>query len=77
MIGLIALSIGRLALVAIADPIPKHVQMTIKQCIMSLILINAAICLWIDPTYNGIQFPLVVIILIFPAILLGRWFRST
>lgn len=77
MVGLIGLSIGRLALTAIADPIPAHVQLTIKQCILSLILINAAICLWVDPTMGGVQFPLSVIVLIFPAILLGRWFKST
>ncbi|MEC9094773.1 MAG: UbiA family prenyltransferase [Planctomycetota bacterium] len=75
MIGMIGLSIGRLALAAIADPIPQRVQMTIKQCILSLILIHAAICLWVNP--SNVQLPLMVVILIFPAILLGRWFKST
>ena len=38
MIGLIGLSICRLGLMAIADPIPANVQVTVKQCIFSLIL---------------------------------------
>ena len=75
MIGFIGLSIGRLALMAIADPIPQNVQMTIKQCILSLILINAALCLWIQP--YQVFFAFSVVVLIFPTILLGRMFRST
>ena len=75
MVGVIGLSIGRLSLTAILDPVPRHVQATIKQCILSLILIHAAICLWVDR--SNVQFPLVVAILIFPALLLGRWFKST
>ena len=77
MIGLIGLSIGRLALMAIAEPIPAHVQVTIKQCIMSIILIDAAICLWIDPRPQSIYLAFSVVVLIFPAILFGRWFKST
>lgn len=77
MIGLISLSIGRLGLLAIADPIPTNVQMTIKQCIFSMILIHAAITLWVDPRPESIYLPVSIVVLIFPAILLGRWFRST
>lgn len=77
MIGLIGVSIGRLAMAAIADPVPANVQVAIKQCILSLILINAAICLWIDSRPESIYMAFSVVVLIFPAILLGRWFKST
>jgi 4-hydroxybenzoate polyprenyltransferase len=75
IIGAIGLSVVRLSLVAIADPTPRHVQMTIKQCILSLILINAALCFWVDP--EQYQFAFVVLVLLFPAIMLGQWFKST
>ena len=72
---LFAYSLIRFALRAIADPIPTNVQLTIKQCLLSIILIHAGIVFWIDT--NQVQFPLVVLMLLFPAILLGRWFKST
>lgn len=75
IILLIGLSIFRLGAQAILDPIPQHVQLTIRQSLLSLILINAAICLWIDS--HQIMFAFSVVVLIFPAILLGRWFHST
>lgn len=75
IITAIGISIVRLSAVAIADPTPRHVQMTIKQCILSLILINAALCFWVQP--NQIKFAFVVLVLLFPAIMLGQWFKST
>lgn len=74
-IVLFGISVVRLSLYAIMEPTPRNVQIAVKQCILQLILINAGLTLWIHS--QEIQLALVVSILYFPAILLGRWFQST
>lgn len=63
----------RRCVVAWMNPMPQRVQVAVKQAILSLIVIDAAACL-------GFRDPLVamlVIVLLVPATLLGRWIYST
>jgi 4-hydroxybenzoate polyprenyltransferase len=59
--------------VAIALPQPRQVQAAVKQCILSLVVLDAALCLLASPWYNGV----VVLALLIPALLLGKWVYST
>jgi len=60
-------------LVAISDPQPANVQAMIKHCILSLIMLNAAITLLTSGAVPG----LAIAALLVPGLLLGRWVYST
>ena len=63
----------RRCLMAMHDPEPRNVQLAVKNAILSLISINAAITLMVaGPLYGAIVFALVV-----PAMTLGIWIYST
>jgi 4-hydroxybenzoate polyprenyltransferase len=63
----------RRGFVAVNQPSPEHVQATVKQSIMSIIVFDAAICIAIAPT----PYALSVLALLAPAVILGRWVYST
>lgn len=72
MVALAAIIAIRCAL-AVIDPQPLRVQTAVKQCILSLIMLDAAVCLAVrGPTYA-----LVILLLLVPATFLGRWIYST
>lgn len=73
LLTILALPIGRRALVAITDPSPGKVQELVKFCLMSLILFDSAVTLAAAGAVPG----LAVIALIVPMFLLGRWVYST
>lgn len=58
---------------AIHNPTPGNVQVTIKQAILSLIVLNAAIILAVAATVPAV----LVFSLLIPTLLLGRWVYST
>lgn len=58
---------------AIRDPAPGHVQMVVKYSIMSLIVLDAAVCF----TIRGFAGAIPILILLVPTLLLGRWIYST
>jgi 4-hydroxybenzoate polyprenyltransferase len=60
-------------LLAVWDPSPARVQMAVKQGILTLIIIDAAVCF----AARGLAGALVIVVLIFPAMFLGRWVYST
>jgi len=63
----------RRALVAIADPHPLKIQAAIKQCIFSLIILDASVCLSTGNTAWGV----VIVALLLPMFVLGKWVYST
>jgi 4-hydroxybenzoate polyprenyltransferase len=65
--------IGFRCLRAVVEPLPTRVQMVVRQCILSLVLLDAAACFVV----RGMGGALAVMALLVPAILLGQWFRST
>ncbi|MGH7137287.1 MAG: UbiA family prenyltransferase [Pirellulales bacterium] len=71
--GLMALMIGWRGLRAIIDPLPVYVQGAVKQCLVSLIVLDAAVCLGVRGPYYGAA----IVLLIFPTMLLGKWIYST
>ena len=69
----LALLIGFRALKAIVQPVPYRVQMAVKQCILSLIVLDAAACFVVC----GTSYALIVLALLVPTVVLGRWIYST
>lgn len=71
--GLMALMIGWRGLRAIIDPLPVYVQGAVKQCLVSLIVLDAAVCLGVRGPYYGAA----IVLLIVPTMFLGKWIYST
>jgi 4-hydroxybenzoate polyprenyltransferase len=73
MLGLLALPIARRCAMTIADPAPERVQLAVKHCLMSIIVLDAAVVFVVTGGYEA----LIVLSLLVPAMLLGRWVYST
>lgn len=63
----------RRCLVAIGNPSPQRVQAAVKQCIFSLVVLDAAIAMVI----GQYAFAIGILALLVPMYLLGRWVYST
>jgi len=70
---LLTFSILRRCLLAIADPQPARVQAAVRQCIWSLIVLDAAVSMLVADWYWAVG----VLALLVPTMLLGRWVYAT
>ena len=70
---LITVSILRRCLVAIAAPSPRQVQSAVKQSILSLIVLDAAVALLMADWPYAVG----ILALLLPTLLLGKWVYST
>ena len=70
---LLTFTVARRCVIAIGSLEPKAVQVAVKQSILSLILIDAAICLAVGGLVAGIA----VVALLAPTLSLGKWIYST
>ena len=75
LLALVAVTVLRRCVMAISDPSPQTVQLAVKQAILTLIVIDASICLFAQP--SRIYYALFVLTLLAPTLWLGRWIRST
>lgn len=73
LLMLLSATIARRSLSAALKPSPQRVQTAVKQCIVSLIMLDAAVTMAVAGPYWG----LAVLALIVPMLLLGRWVYST
>lgn len=73
LLGMLAATIVRRAISAAFDGSPAAVQGAVKHAILSIIMLDAAVCVASAPTVYGI----VVVALLAPALLLGKWVYST
>ncbi len=71
--GLLGLLILRRPVAAIADPSLRRVQLAVKECILSLIVIDAVACYAV----RGVPWAIVILALLAPTLVLGRWIYST
>lgn len=71
--GLIGLLVGWRCLRAVVDPGPGSVQAAVRNCIFSLVILDAGACLAVQDRFWG----LVILALLAPTMLLGRWVYST
>lgn len=58
---------------AIIDPSPRQVQQAVRQLLLSLIMLDAVAAFAV----RGVEAACIVLLLLIPAILLGRWYYST
>ena len=58
---------------AVLEPIPPRVQMAVKQCILSLVILDAAVCY----VARGMFPAVMILLLLVPAVVVGRWIPST
>ena len=73
MLALLGLPIARRCVMTIADPVPERVQAAVKQCLLSIIVLDAAVTFVVGNWYDAV----IVLSLLVPAVLLGRWVYST
>jgi 4-hydroxybenzoate polyprenyltransferase len=75
MLLLVSLSIFRVAIMAVVDPKPQRVQAAVKQSLLTLIILDACVCMLAasqQPWYA-----IGVCALLAPMLWLGRWIYST
>jgi hypothetical protein len=70
MIGAI---IGWRCLWAVVEPVPYRVQVVVTHGIMSLVILDAFVCY----AARGVFWAVVILLLLVPAMTLGRWIRAT
>ncbi len=73
MLALLGLPIARRCVMTIADPTPERVQAAVKQCLLSIVIFDAAVTFVVGNWYDAVS----VLSLLVPAVLLGRWVYST
>lgn len=71
--ALLGLSIAWRLVRAVIDPVPALVQAGVKNCIFSLIVLDAAACLVVQDIFWGVA----ILLLLIPTMTLGRWIYST
>jgi 4-hydroxybenzoate polyprenyltransferase len=69
----LAIIIGRRCVAAIFEPLPKRVQSAVRQCIHSIIVLDAAISVGYASPYWGFA----VLSLLIPTMLLTLWLNAT
>lgn len=70
---LLTVSILRRGLMAVANPSPEQVQAAVKQCILSLIVLDASVALLMADWPYSVG----ILALLAPTLLLGKWVYST
>lgn len=71
--AVLALVIARQCIVAIVRPTPRHVQVAVRHCLRSIIVIDAAVALG----FCGVYWGCAVLLLLAPMLLLEQWFSTT
>ncbi len=79
--GLLAMGITWRCWRAVLHPGPKHVQAAVQFAIFSLIVLDAIVCVAArgmqDAAIGGIPGPILIVGLLLPTMLLGRWIYAT
>ena len=71
--SVIVVSIGWRSIAAIADPVPAKMQAAVKSGILGIIALDAAVIYGV----HGLGSAMGILLLMAPAVLLGRWVYST
>jgi heme O synthase-like polyprenyltransferase len=65
--------VGQRLVRAIFAPTPRNVQIAVKSSILSIVVLDAICCLGV----RGVEGAVIILLLLAPALLLGRWVYST
>jgi 4-hydroxybenzoate polyprenyltransferase len=74
VLGCVAVTLNRRALMAIQDPSPARVQGTIKIMLLSLVVFDAALALTVVPP---VPYPVAILALLAPTLMLARFLAVT
>lgn len=58
---------------AVIEPVPLRVRMAVAQCVLSLVMLDAALCY----STCGLLWAAMILLLLVPALFLGRWIAVT
>ena len=58
---------------AVIEPIPLRVQIAVTQCILSIVMLDALACYAV----RGVFWATMILLLLLPAMFLGRWIETT
>jgi 4-hydroxybenzoate polyprenyltransferase len=72
-LAMISIWILRRAILAIGEPSPARVQAAVKNCILSLIMLDATVCILVCDLAYGVG----IVLLLIPTLLVARWVYST
>ena len=73
LMALLGLLIGWRSIWAVVEPVRHRVQTAVRQFILSLVVIDAAVCF----AARGTAAAVTILLLLVPAIYFGRWIEST
>ncbi len=73
LMAVLAALVGFRSVRAVIEPASYRVQMAVKQCILSLVVLDAAACFVV----GGLTGAVVVLLLLVPMVVLGWWIEST
>jgi 4-hydroxybenzoate polyprenyltransferase len=73
MLGFVSFVIGRRLVIAILDPLPQHVQAAVKNCLLSLIVLDATALMAMRDWRQAVA----IVLLLIPTLILGKWVYST
>jgi len=73
LMSILGLVIGRHCLKAVIHPGPAQVQLAVRQCILSLVILDASVVFAVRQMHEAI----LVVLLLAPALVFGRWIGST
>ncbi len=73
LLGVLSALLAFRCLRAVVNPIPAQVQAAVKHCLLSIIILDAAVCFVVWGSTGAI----VILALLAPALLLGFWIPST
>jgi hypothetical protein len=71
--GLLGLLILWRCLWAIVRPVPMRVRIAVAQCVLSIVMLDAVACYGV----RGIGWACMILLLLLPAMFLGRWIEMT
>jgi 4-hydroxybenzoate polyprenyltransferase len=73
LLALLGIMIAWRPLWAIAIPEPHNIQRAVQQCLMSLVILDAAAVIPV----RGVLYAIPILVLVVPSVLLGRWLYAT
>ncbi len=77
LLGLMGMTVLRRCGMAITDPVPVQVRLTVTHAIWSLIMLDAALALEVTARHGQWYYSVGIVALLVPTALLGRWIPAT
>ena len=71
--GVLGMLIVWRCLWAVIEPVPARVRMAVAQCVLSIVMLDAVACYAI----RGVFWASMILLLLLPAMFLGRWIETT